>query len=183
MKICVKIFNQMVMHKISKKLTSRTHHRQWRYKNNYFKELTLHEFQVFIGLIYASSTRAESGINLWRSSRTSKHYFNAPANFGEYMNLHRFKLFENGFISVSQKWVHVLLIHGTNLLVVWTNTIVSEKNVSESLHSCLRWKIVLGKSYVVLKMWKISNFCTMIVLHARTNNQNCRILPAVRNFW
>ena len=98
MKICVKIFNQMVMHKISKKLTSRTHHRQWRYKNNYFKELTLHEFQVFIGLIYASSTRAESGINLWRSSRTSKHYFNAPANFGEYMNLHRFKTI--------RKWFH-----------------------------------------------------------------------------
>ena len=142
MKICVENFNEMVMHKISKNLTSRTHRRQWRNKNDYFKELTLRQFQVFIGLIYASSTRAESGINLWRSSRTTKHYFNAWANFGEYITSIGSKLFKNGSISVLQKWVHVLLICGTNLRVVWTNTIASEKNVSECSHSRLRWKYV-----------------------------------------
>ena len=103
MKICVENFNEMVMHKISKNLTSRTHRRQWRNKNDYFKELTLRQFQVFIGLIYASSTRAESGINLWRSSRTTKHYFNTWANFGEYITSIGSKLFKNGSISVLQK--------------------------------------------------------------------------------
>ena len=98
MKICVENFNRMVMHEISKSLKTRTSRRQWRYKNDYFKELTLREFQVFIGLIYAASTRAESGINLWRVSRTGKHYLNAPANFGQYMNLHRFKTI--------RKWFH-----------------------------------------------------------------------------
>lgn len=70
MKKCVDNFNRMVEKEMKLKLRDLYQKKNWRYKNNkYFKFLTLREFQVFIGLLFASTTRAESGISLWRSEK------------------------------------------------------------------------------------------------------------------
>ena len=75
---------------IKKKKLKNTKH--GRNKNGFStRPLTLLEFQKFIGLMFASVTRIESGVNLWKYTNSSSHFFYSPADFGRFMSRHHFK--------------------------------------------------------------------------------------------
>ena len=92
MRKCVQAFNDDMLDESTKSwFKSTQNNKYWRNKNNsYFKELTVDEFKIFLGLLMAGTTRVESGINLWKEKRTRVHYFNSAPDFGKWMSHTRF---------------------------------------------------------------------------------------------
>ena len=91
MEKCVKLFNTEVRDHVELANTVRET-KYSRNKNTYYlKKLTIGEFKIFLGLLLAATTRVESGINLWKEYRPTKHYFNNAPNFGKYMSKIRFQ--------------------------------------------------------------------------------------------
>ena len=95
---CVNNFNTGVRHDMKLVVQNSKNAKFWRNKNtSYIKALTLSEFKIFLGLLIASTCRAETGINLWKSYRPQEHYFNSAPDFGRFMTFSRFCKIRNFF--------------------------------------------------------------------------------------
>ena len=113
----VSIYLTLDLSKNLKKISKREPKFRRSKNNSYLKILNLKEFKIFMGLLFAATTRVESGINLWRiSRRSSKHYFNEASNFGRFMSLARFqkirkflsKCFVDPTVTENDPWWHII---------------------------------------------------------------------------
>ena len=98
-KVCVDAFNNDILDEstISWFKSSQKNKYLPNKNNSYFKELTVTEFKIFLGLLFAGTTRVETGINLWKERRTRVHYFNSAPDFGKWMSHTRFSKIRKHF--------------------------------------------------------------------------------------
>ena len=104
MEKCVSNFNRMIEKEesIKKKKLKNTKH--GRSKNGFSKRpLTLLEFQKFIGFMFATVTRVEFDVNLWKYTNSSSHFLVLLQILADLWTDIVSKRSESIFMSVSQK--------------------------------------------------------------------------------